>query len=105
MLSSQPNCRKTSAWFSLDEEYIRSTPDNVASASSIGRVIKRSISSGVEPSYGTWMKIPGNSISGNFSRGSSLEASIPTSASATKITVVEIGRRIAISVCFISAPG
>ena len=33
-----------------DLEDMRSTPDNVASASSIGRVISRSTSSGVDPS-------------------------------------------------------
>src|SRR5690606_22715496 len=103
MLWSHPNSRKTSAWLSLDVDTILSTPLNVASASSMGRVISLSTSSGVEPSYGTWMNIPGNSMSGNFSSGRSRDAIRPTRASATNITKVVTGRLTAISVCLIAS--
>jgi hypothetical protein len=50
------------------------------------------------------MKIPGNSMSGNFSNGKSREAITPTSAKATNTTIVVTGRRSAIAVCLMAPP-
>jgi len=47
------------------------------------------------------MKIPGNSMSGNFSSGNNRDAINPTIASATNTTIVVTGLASEISVCLI----
>jgi hypothetical protein len=81
----------SSAPVSDDVERISLMPDRVAIASSAGRVMSCSTSSGVDPAYGivTWM--PGKRMSGNSSSGRSRIAITPISATAMKVISVVTG--------------
>src|SRR5690606_13496853 len=81
-------------------------PDIVASASSTGRRMLRSTSSGVEPGYGSETKKNGIVASGSASSGNRKEAIRPIATIDTNSMIVVTGRRMEISVMFIaSVPG
>src|SRR5690606_8814326 len=86
----------------LAREFIVRMPGMVASASSTGRSTLRSISSGVEPSYGSQTKKNGIVASGSASSGSRNEAIRPITTIDTNSMMVVTGRRMDSSVIFIS---
>src|SRR5688572_22825273 len=90
----------------LARDFIDLMPDMVASASSTGRRMLRSTSSGVEPGYGSETKKNGIVASGSASIGSRNEAIRPITTIDTNSMMVVTGRRIDSSVMFMaSAPG
>src|SRR5690606_36827109 len=90
----------------LARDFIDLMPDMGASASSTGRRMLRSTSSGVEPGYGSETKKNGIVASGSASIGSRNEAIRPITTIDTNSMMVVTGRRIDSSVMFMaSAPG
>jgi hypothetical protein len=89
-----------SAPSSREVDSMRSMPESVASASSTGRVMRRSTSSGVELRYGMLTFRPGNSMSGRNSSGSCRAPMMPISVMHAKNMLTVTGRRREISVSF-----
>src|SRR5262245_26309473 len=98
------NSTTSSAPVSDDVERISLMPDSVAIASSAGRVMSSSTSSGVDPAYGIVTCSPGKRMSGKSSSGSSRSAITPISETATKVISVVTGLRSANRVWIMSAP-
>src|SRR5262245_7139388 len=98
------NRTTSSAPVSDEVERISLMPDSVAIASSAGRVMSSSTSSGVEPAYGIVTCSPGKRMSGKSSSGSSRSAITPISETATKVISVVTGRRSAKRVWIMSGP-
>src|SRR3546814_8965538 len=78
----------------LARESMRLMQDIVDSASAAGRNTVRSISSGVEPVYGSETKMKGGDTSGKASSGSRTAAIRPITNSDTKNMIVVTGRRM-----------
>ena len=79
-------------------------PESVAIASSEGRVMSCSTSSGVEPAYGIVIWMPGKRMSGKSSRGSSVVAMRPMSETAMNVISVVTGLRSANRVWIMTQP-
>jgi hypothetical protein len=100
-LSQSLNLTCTEPPSALAREFIDSMPGIVASASSTGRTMLRSTSSGVEPEYGSCTKKNGIVASGSASSGRRNEAIRPITTIDTNSMMVVTGRRMDSSVMFI----
>src|SRR5690606_7491519 len=99
------NCTWIEAPSPFAREFIELIPGMVAMASSTGRRMLRSTSSGVDPAYGSDTKKNGMVASGSASSGSRNEAIRPIATIDTNSMMVVTGRRMESSVMFIARSG